>query len=111
MLRQSKRISGKIRISQIIEEGFRIHSELFAIRHLPATQPFRRYAVAIGRKITRSAVERNHLRRRIYESVRAFEKENPSESSFDIVIMARTSTLKAGFGELQSGMKEILNKI
>ncbi len=111
MLRQSKRISGKIRISQIIEEGFRIHSELFAIRHITGTEPFRRYAVAIGRKITRSAVERNHLRRRIYESVRAFEKGGSNEVSCDIVIMARSSTLKAEFGELLTSMKEVLNKI
>ena len=110
MLRQSKRISGKNRVSQILNEGGKAHSSFFVLRTLATNDsPRQRYAVVVGKKISTQAVTRNRTRRRIYEAIRMLEAQTtPTEPYEDRVLIARTGAIKAPFEGLTTDLKKIL---
>lgn len=69
-----------------------------------------RYAIALSKKIEKSAVKRNHKRRQIYEIIRFLEKESrvANEPSFDIVLIARHRVMTASFQELSKQVHSLL---
>lgn len=68
------------------------------------------YGVVVSKKVHKSAVKRNRLRRQIYESIRILEKEGivPSGASSDIVFLARASLLEQDYAAILNDVKKLL---
>lgn len=66
-----------------------------------------RLAVVVSKKVSKSAVKRNRIRRRIYEVVRGFGLE---KQSYDIVISVFADTfLSMPHEQLQKSIKNLFN--
>lgn len=70
------------------------------------------YGVVVSKKVHKSAVKRNRIRRRIYEAIRILEQEGivPSGPASDIVLLARPPLLEKDFAEIKSAIQELFTQ-
>lgn len=83
---------------------------MFAVKAVPnERRRSYRVAVVVARKVNKSAVARNRIRRRLYEAVREFESD--ITPPFDIVITVfQDSLLKAPYREIKGQLKKQLKQ-
>ena len=83
MLDRQHRFHGLTSLTAVHRRGTAVRGQLMALRYLrrqPADQY--RLAIIVSRKVHKSAVQRNRVRRRIYELVRQFKITEP----YDLVL-------------------------
>jgi len=84
-----------------------LKANYFSFRYLPNQLSFGRFGVVISKKIEKSAVKRNKIKRIIFNFLR--KQENSREfSGFDILIMPSKKVFGLGKEEIK---KEILNEL
>lgn len=85
MISRAHRFHGYGSLRQLYQNGSTVRGPLFALKSLP--NPHRqtyRLAVVVSRKVEKSAVARNRMRRRLYEAVRLLEAD--MTQPYDIVL-------------------------
>lgn len=112
MLRRNRRISGRQRIQLVLKEGDRLKGRSIVMLKKENEKPLNCYGVVVSKKVHKSAVKRNQLRRQIYESIRLLEKDGivPSGPPSDIVLLARTSLLGKDFSEILSAVQHLFTQ-
>lgn len=106
MLPKEKRI-GREQIEFILKKGESSTSKLFIIRYIRNNEKTSRYAIVASAKLSKKAVERNRVRRQIYEAIRLIEKERSIDKNLDIVLIPKKQIFKSEF----EGIKEDLTGI
>lgn len=112
VLRRNRRISGRQRIQLVLKEGDRLKGRSIVMLKKENEKPLNCYGVVVSKKVHKSAVKRNQLRRQIYESIRLLEKDGivPSGPPSDIVLLARTSLLGKDFSEILSAVQHLFTQ-
>ena len=110
MISQKFRFHGHASLKYVFSNGDSAHSKLFSVKW--ANNPRRqnpRAAVVVGKKVYKSAVKRNRIRRRVYEIIRPFVKNMPA---IDMVISIYSpEILTASHDELRIQLLPLLNQI
>jgi ribonuclease P protein component len=91
MLPRSKRLSVPL-FANVLANGKIVHSPLFTARILK-TAGYTRFSVAISKKIAKTAVERNKLRRRSYSAIGLLSSK--IKDSFHVILLAKSPLIKA----------------
>ena len=92
MISRTHRFHGHNSLNFVYRNGQTIRGPLFALKFAPnSRRQTYRVAVVVSRKVNKSAVARNRMRRRIYSIIR--DLENQISSPYDIVITVFHSTL------------------
>ena len=73
------------------------------------TRGFTRVAVVVSKKVAKSAVERNRIRRRLYEVIRVNFDLVPKKMDYIFVVYSK-EVLKMPFSELESLMGELVEE-
>lgn len=95
----------------ILKKGEDDVSKLFIIRYIKNNKEFNRYCSVVSRKLYLKAVDRNKLRRQIYEAIRLISKEIPRpKESIDIVLIPKKNIIKAKYEEMELDIREIITK-
>lgn len=92
MIPRANRFHGYGSLRQVYQSGTTVRGPLFAVKAL--ANPRRlgyRTAVVVSRKVEKSAVTRNRMRRRLYEAVRLLE--DGITEPYDIVLTVFSSDL------------------
>ncbi len=85
MISRQYRFHGHNSLRRVYQNGRTVRGPLFAIKYLPNPRRRRfRVAVVVSRKVSRSAVVRNRIRRRLYERVRLLTPK--INDAYDMVI-------------------------
>lgn len=110
MLGRQHRFHGFGSLNFAYRQGQTARAPLLGLRY--ALNPKRsnyRVAVVVSKKVSKSAVQRNRIRRRVYE---AFQAEGAGiSSSHDIIFTVFSDqALHADFAELQSQVHNLLKK-
>ncbi len=87
MIGRTNRFHGRAAIARTQKNGSSVRSGMFALKF--AANPKRssyRLAVVVSRRVSKSAVVRNRIRRRLYEHVRILSSS--FTAAYDLVIMA-----------------------
>ena len=87
MIGRSNRFHGRAGIQRLMRSGQSVRSSAFALKFTP--NPKRssyRLAVVVSRKVSKSAVVRNRIRRRIYERVRILSSSFPVACDMAIMV-------------------------
>lgn len=106
-----KRLSSS-EITEVARKGKVFDSDFFRIKFLPVRSTggpkTSRFALVISSKVSKKAVERNKIRRRVSEVVKspAFEK-GPGL----VLILIKPRALGKEFGYLRDDLGKVLNKI
>lgn len=112
MLKRNKRIGNRDNIDDLAKNGDSIESRLLVLRTRKNEFGYNRYGVNISKKLAKSAVVRNRLRRQIYEIIRLNEKSGKMvEKSLDIMIFARKALLGLNYTNLEIALMETFKKL
>ena len=110
MLQQANRFHGHGSLRFVYKNGRAVRSSLATLKF--TTNPHRqndRFAVVISKKVVKSAVRRNRIRRRVYEIIR---HELPHlKSNHDVVlIIVSAEVLSMPHGELLTTIKQLFSQ-
>lgn len=111
MLSKAHRFHGRTSLRFVFNKGRVSRGPLFQVKvvHNPRRKSYR-LAVTISRKVHKSAVARNRMRRRLYETARQLEPE--IESSYDIVLTVFSDKLlEATPGQIRAQIKKQLLEV
>jgi len=97
-------------IAAVWSEGMKIQHAMFALRGRPNGLDVIRVAVAAPRSLGR-AVARNRSRRRLREAFRVAIRDLARRPGCDIVIVARSQTATAEFGDLRKAAATALESL
>ncbi|OGL37054.1 ribonuclease P protein component [Candidatus Saccharibacteria bacterium RIFCSPHIGHO2_12_FULL_49_19] len=89
MLSKFHRFHGNRTLRRVYAQGKSVRGPLFSVRYAPSNRDSYRVAVVVSRKVRKSAVGRNRIRRRVYGAVRNLGLSRP----FDIVITIFSDSL------------------
>lgn len=109
MIGRSNRFHGRATIRRLYANGKSVRSSMLALRYAP--NPRRnayRLAVVVSRKISKSAVVRNRIRRRIYERVRILSGSLEACDLLVTVYDVRVATMASD--ELDREVAKLLHK-
>jgi ribonuclease P protein component len=93
MISSKNRFHGYGSLKRVYREGQIVRGPLFALKYRPNPQrQSYRLAVVVSRKVNKSAVVRNRIRRRLYETVR--QMDNQITRPYDIVLTVFHDTVR-----------------
>lgn len=118
-------------IQIVLKKGDSYRSGSFSLRSLPITHPFiqsrfkslstkrpilnkdfklnARFGVVVSKKVSKSAVVRNRIRRRIYEWIR-LNMDHLTDDSLNIIFVHTDSVAKLPYPELSSQLEQLFKK-
>lgn len=111
MISRTHRFHGHNSLNHVYRAGKVVRSEFLALRFADSRKPDYRLAVVVSKKVSKSAVKRNRIRRRIYEIVRVQKKQVSEQWPSDMIISVfdeRIATMQPG--ELQDNVTGLLKK-
>jgi ribonuclease P protein component len=102
------RLRGTGAFEAVFRSGARHDAHFLQLIAAPATQSPGRVGYVIGRKMMRRAVDRNRLRRRLRESVRA---RRPSIEAFDIILRVKRVVRSADVAAANAESRQLLARL
>lgn len=106
MLPSSKRLTTPL-FKEVMDKGKLVHSSFFSLKIMKATGESR-FSVAVSKKIAKSAVERNKIRRRSYSAIRMVLPRLPE--GIHGVFMAKAPILKSTLPDISKEVELIFVK-
>lgn len=111
MIAARYRFHGHGSLSYLYRNGRALRSRHITVKHVSnARRKTPRFAVVVSKKVHKSAVGRNRIRRRIYECIRG-ELPQLMQAGDVAVIVTSGEVLSMNASELQSIIKQLLNQI
>ncbi len=109
MLGRTHRFHGYGSLKRVYSQGQGARGSLISLRYAsrPGDRPYR-VAVVVSRKVSKSAVVRNRIRRRVYEIVRQADNVPPSSDLIFTIFSEQVAELEAA--KLQNMVAELLAK-
>lgn len=85
-------------------------TDLFIVKIAEGKGQNMRFSVLVSRKIFPKAVQRNHLRRQIYEAIRLNMGSNTNDQK-DIILIPKKHITELSYQEIEKGIMEMLKSI
>lgn len=86
MISQAHRFHGHGSLNFVYRTGKSVRGEFVSLRFAPARQPDFRMAVVVSKKVSKSAVVRNRIRRRLFEIIRVERLNRVAPMPYDLVL-------------------------
>ena len=109
MLSTKYRFHSRGGVNYTYKHGHTIRAPLISLIHTPNTRRKTRFAVVVSKKVMKSAVGRNRIRRRIYEAIRLELPQLKCPTDYILLVHNREIGV-VPFVELQKTIKDLLLK-
>ena len=86
MISHQYRFHGRASIGRVYRSGQTARGEYVSIKYTPSKREDYRLSVVVSKKVSKSAVVRNRIRRRIYEIIRKTKSETNKKWPLDLLI-------------------------
>ena len=106
MLNKKYRFHSRGGVRYVYQKGKTIRRPKMSLIFVENTRGFTRVAVVVSKKVEKTAVGRNRMRRRIYEAIRVNFDLIPKGVDYVFVVYSK-DVMKMKFGELE----EVLGKL
>ncbi len=111
MISRRNRFHGYNSLNHVYRTGKSVRGEYLGLRYVSSKKPDYRLAVVVSKKVSKSAVVRNRLRRRIYETVRLHRLESDTAWPRDMIIsIFDERAVAAPFVELETNVRQLMGK-
>lgn len=100
MLARKFKIGSRERVTYILEKGYYRRARFIQCKFLRNRLTHARFSMIVSKKISRTAVGRNRVRRRIYEALRR-NWHIVGGKCYDVVVLPSSRIIKAPFGEIE----------
>lgn len=94
MLNKKYRFHSRGGVRYTYQHGKSIRKPNITLVHAVNSRGRQRFAVVVSKKIAKSAVERNRIRRRVYEAIRAVKREENFEVAKDNIFVVYAKNIK-----------------
>jgi len=102
MLKKENRLAKKKDFDAVWQKGRSSFDKILGVKILPNKIAINRFGIMVGLKVSKKAVERNKIKRRIREIIKA-QAEN-LKIGFDVVIAALPMVQSKKFAELKKSI-------
>ena len=110
MLALKNRFHGHNSLRPLYQKGQSVYSANLKLLHAPARSKQFRVAVVVSKKVHKSAVVRNRIRRRIYERVRHIMQD--SRQPYDLIFVVQNQAPQTIASDaLHSELLQLLKKV
>lgn len=109
MLSHKFRFHSRGGVRYVYQHGRTLRTPLFSVICMRNERGRQRYAVVVSKKVQKTAVGRNQIRRRVYEALRLEIKDFP-EAMDRIFVVYNQSVLELPFIELRHAVRELLER-
>lgn len=89
MLSKKYRFHSRGGVRYTYAHGKTIRTPKISLVHNENTRGFQRFAVVVSKKVEKTAVARNRIRRRVYEAIRAEFENAPKKRDFIFVVYSK----------------------
>lgn len=110
MLKKENRLLKSADFARVLGRGRAVASGFFLLKYIKTNSPRARTGFVISAKVSKKAVERNLLKRRMREIIRR-DADTAVGAGYDIVFVARKNALNLNFAELKKEILNLLSKI
>ena len=104
---KSERLKSKQDFDEIFKQGKRITAKLFRVYFLK--KDTRKLGVIVSKKVSKSAVKRNQIKRWVREIYRVNKSKIPDDVK--IIVIALTQAEKSSFNEVSKDILHIFDRI
>lgn len=109
MFDKNHRLTKKKEIEKVFKEGRSTFNKSFGLKVLDNQLRLNRFTVIVSLKVSKSAVERNKIKRRIREILRKEEKK--IKSGEDIIVITLPPIINLKYDEIHHLLKNSLKKL
>ena len=109
MLPKSQRLSRGF--SVIFQKGAKISTPFFVLRAVAAWDNAPRFAVTVSKKVSKKAVVRNRIRRRLFAAARKAGFPEHPKKRCRIICIGNASAYDASFSEIVAHMKSVFLRL
>lgn len=104
------RFHGHNSLRYVYNKGKSVRTQLFTIKYVPNTRRTApRFSVVVSKKVIKSAVGRNRIRRRLYEYLRLNTKR--LNGNYDIVVICTSGELRTlPFEDISTQLNQLFEK-
>ena len=110
MLVKENRLRLKNDFKRVFKKGKFCQEEFLAIKIAPNDSETSRFGFIVSKKISKKAVVRNKIKRRLRESVRLKLKDGLIKNGFDAVVITRPRIVDKSFFEIDGAVGKLLEK-
>lgn len=107
-MKKENRILKNADFSTLIKTGKKYHTPSLCFYYLPNVNNSYRIGVTISKKVSKLAVVRNLIKRRI---IAILIQQYNIKNLYDIIIVVKHGTDKINYQELESQVKQFINKL
>ncbi len=108
MLSKTNRLRGKKDFEEVFKTGDTYRSAFLTLRVLKNSSGPVRFGFVVSTKVSKSAVVRNKIKRRLSESVRSLLLKK--KTGADVAVIALPSAEKKGFSEINEAVESLFKK-
>lgn len=111
MISRIHRFHGHGSLTYLYKKGIVVRTDFLSMKYVKSRSNDYRLAVVVSKKVSKKAVVRNRIRRRIYEIIRNIRKTSGSSWPYDIAITVFDESLATQPQEkLADSIKNLLTK-
>lgn len=107
MLNKKYRFHSRGGVRYVYQKGKTIRKPKMSLVFVENTRGFTRFAVVVSKKVEKSAVGRNRMRRRIYEALRLNMENLPKRMDYVFVVYSK-DVMKMPFKEIEELLGELV---
>jgi ribonuclease P protein component len=107
MLEQKNRIKKKKEIEEIFKKGQSFKQDFLILKTLKNNLTFSRFCFVVPKKVSKKAVDRNKIKRRIRQAVRLITN---FENNTDNLIIALSEAKEKTFQEIEQTLRKLFKK-
>lgn len=93
-----------------MKKGRRISGRLFQWRLLPSRLLLSRFSLILPKKMAPTAVERNKIRRRVFEALRR-NLHHLGKTCYDVVVLLSPRIVKASYNDIAADLVAMMKKL
>ncbi len=109
MLSQKYRFHSRGGVNYVYQKGKSIRASNISLVYTPNKRGFRRFAVVVSKKVLKSAVGRNRIRRRVYEALRHELPLQYPPTDYIFIINNRT-VITMPFTDLRRAVHDLIER-
>ena len=109
MLKKKFRFHSRGGVKYTYSHGKTIRTPKISLVYNENSRGFQRFAVVVSKKVEKTAVGRNRIRRRVYEAIRA-EFENAPKKQDNIFVIYSKDIATIDFDELRSQISSLFSQ-
>lgn len=107
MLSKKYRFHSRGGVRYVYQKGKTIRRPKMSLIFVENTRGFTRFAVVVSKKVEKSAVGRNKIRRRMYEVLRLNIRDIPQKMDYIFVVYSK-DLMKISFSEIEKLIGELV---